>query len=179
MNKSNLVAQSVLSRWRTLIVVSVCGVLFSACGFHLRGSIPLSDAIKDIYVSVPDGGFSRSLENLLENSGARIVNRPAANATLNINDVTSNRTVGTIDERGKADSFDISLRVSYTLQNVAGVTVREASLYETRRYNFDPELVIETESEEADLLEDMEQTIALQLIRQLSTITQEDLDVKK
>ena len=38
-------------------------------------------------------------------------------------------------------------------------------------YNFDPSLVVQSESEEAELLEDMEEQASLRIVRQLSTIT--------
>jgi outer membrane lipopolysaccharide assembly protein LptE/RlpB len=44
-------------------------------------------------------------------------------------------------------------------------------LVETRQYNFDPERVIESEAEEAELQESMAQEIALRIVRQLSSIT--------
>ena len=144
----------------------------SACGFHLRGNIPLPDGIKNMFVSAPAGSFKEQLELVLESGGAIIAaNRSGADVVLKVTKAESSRDVGTLDERGKANSYDLEFEVKYRLLDPQGGEIREASLRESRRYNFEPELVIESESEEADLLSDMEQDIALRIVRQLSSVT--------
>jgi len=70
------------------------------------------------------------------------------------------------------NSYNLSFRVEYILSDPAGDAIRPVkTLVETRQYNFDPETVVETEAEEAELLESMEQEISLRILRQLSTIT--------
>ena len=61
--------------------------------------------------------------------------------------------------------------MSYRLEDPAGEKIRSAKIKETRRYNFNPELVLESESEEADLLTDMEQEAAINIVRQLASVT--------
>lgn len=144
----------------------------SACGFHLRGNIPLPDGIKNMFVAAPAGSFKDQLELVLENGGAVIAaNRGGADVVLKVTRAESSRSVGTLDERGKANSYDLEFEVKYRLLDPQGGEIREATLRESRRYNFDPELVIESESEEADLLIDMETDIALRVVRQLSSVT--------
>lgn len=160
---------------RTTLAMLAMAMVLSACGFHLRGNIPLPEGIKNMFVSGPAGTFKDQLENVLTNAGAEI--RPqkiGADVVLRIIDARSDRTVGTLDERGKANSYNLVFSVKYRLEDAEGNLLREANLSETRRYNFNPEQVIESESEEADLLEDMEEDIALRIVRQLSTVT--DLD---
>jgi len=144
----------------------------SACGFHLRGNIPLPEGIKNMFVLAPSGSFKDQLELVLRNGGAIIAaNRSDADVVLKVSKAESSRDVGTLDERGKANSYDLQFEVKYRLLDPQGGEIREAKLRESRRYNFDPELVIESESEEADLLKDMEQDIALRIVRQLSSVT--------
>lgn len=145
----------------------------SACGFHLRGNIPLSDGIKNLYVSAPKGPFKDRLENILSRSGAVLAETEgAADAILVVTDASSTRTVGTLDELGKVDSYNLRFRVKYSLVDPAGDPIRPPkTLAENRQYNFEPETVVETEAEEAGLQESMEQDISLRIVRQLSTIT--------
>ncbi|NND81158.1 MAG: hypothetical protein HKN50_01885 [Gammaproteobacteria bacterium] len=156
---------------KTLLFLSIV-LSVSACGFHLRGNIPLPSGIQNMYVEAPAGTFKDQLEEVLTNGGAQLASAPAgADVILNVRKAATNRTVGTLDERAKASSYNLRFRVSYTLDTLDKKQLRKATLVETRRYNFDPELVIESEAEEAELQQDMEQAIALRMMRQLSTVT--------
>ncbi|NNC99368.1 MAG: hypothetical protein HKN85_04225 [Gammaproteobacteria bacterium] len=155
-----------------IIVVMVLAASLSACGFHLRGNIPLPENIKNMYVKAPQGSFKDQLEVILTNLGAELAeSRSAADVMLNISQAGSQRTVGTLDERGKVNSYNLVFTVRYKLQDPNGKQIRTATLKESRRYNFDPEFVVESESEEADLLQDMEEAISLRIVRQLAALT--------
>ena len=164
-----------MKQWKTLhqlLVVLALGTVVTACGFHLRGSIPLPDGIKYMFVEAPEGSFKDKLEEMLENGGAEIASsRASASVVLNVLTAEPSRRVGTLDERGKADSYNLRFKVKYVLQDPEGEEIREASLSESRRYNFDPDFVIETEAEEEELQKDMEESIGLRIVRQLSSIT--------
>jgi len=131
----------------------------SACGFHLRGSIPLSDSIKNMYLNAPEGNFKAELEKALTRQGANLVaTKAAADVVLTVTKVDTDRTIGTLDDRGKANSYNLVLNVNYRLQTADEKEIRELTkINETRRYNFDPAFVVETEAEEAELLESMEE----------------------
>ncbi|MBL4672401.1 MAG: hypothetical protein JKX81_09090 [Arenicella sp.] len=151
----------------------VLAAAISACGFHLRGNIPLNENIKNMFVSAPDGPFKDQLESVLTTSGARLsANDAGADVLLVVTKAVTSRSVGTLDERGKANSYNLKFKVKYSLNDRAGVNIRPSStLVETRQYNFDPERVIESEAEEAELQESMEQDISLRIVRQLASIT--------
>lgn len=159
-----------------VLAVAMLAVSVSACGFHLRGNIPLSDGIKNMYVSAPDGSFKDQLENRLSNLGATLAATPqAADVILNVTSAQSSRTVGTLDERGKVNSYNVLFQVNYRVQDLAGGDIRPAStIRESRRYDFIPEEVVQSESEEAELIEDMEEEAVLKLMRKLASITDFD-----
>ena len=170
--------QSINRRALKVVLVTLLGLTVASCGFHLRGNIPLSDGIKNLSVTAPNGPFSDKLAKRLVNLGANLVEPEVADAFLNIESVISNRDVGTLDERGKVNSYDVKLVARYTIEDAAGQAIRPKSVIrESRRYNFDPDTVIESESEEADLIEDMEDAAVLKLIRRLASIT--DFDPSK
>lgn len=152
-------------------------LLFSAvtaCGFHLRGNIPLPDQIKNMYVQAQNGPFKEKMEEVLVNGGATIVSVvEAASATLVVLESQVERTVGTLDERGKANSYQLVYRVKYELVDAEGVKLRTATVRENSRYDFDPDTVLETESEEEELIVEMEEAIALRIVRQLATVSLE------
>ena len=151
----------------------VLAAAISACGFHLRGNIPLNDNIKNMFVSAPEGPFKDQLERVLTTSGAQIsATDGGADVLLMVTKAATTRLVGTLDERGKANSYTLKFKVTYSLNDPTGDNIRPSStLVETRQYNFDPERVIESEAEEAELQESMEQDISLRIVRQLASIT--------
>lgn len=160
---------------KTLMLLATLAVTMSACGFHLRGNIPLPEGIKNMFVQAPKGSFRDQLEDVIASAGGDLKpSRKSADVILVVQEARSDRTVGTLDERGKVNSYNVVFTVKYALRDSDGNSLREATLSESRRYNFNPEQVIESESEEADLLADMEQDISLRIVRQLSTVT--DLD---
>jgi LPS-assembly lipoprotein len=156
-----------------LLLMMVLINSLSACGFHLRGNIPLSESIKNMYVSAPNGTFKDQLEEVLLRAGANLAeNKASADVVLNVKKVESDRLVGTLDARGKANSYTLRLKVAYALEDTEGKKIRKVKrLNESRQYNFNPEQVVESESEEAELMESMERDAALQVVRQLSTVT--------
>lgn len=163
--------------YKSLCLV-LMAVALSACGFHLRGNIPLPDGIKNMFVNAPTGTFKDQLEDVIAQAGGNLQpSRASADVVLRVIEARSDRNVGTLDERGKVNSYNLVFRVKYHLLDLDGNRLREGDLQETRQYNFNAEQVIESESEEAELLDSMEQDIALRIVRQLSTVT--DLDFKE
>lgn len=156
---------------RQFMSILVLALTVSACGFHLRGNIPLPEGINSLFVKAPTGTFKNKLEEVLVGSGATVASsEKSAKAILDISKVSLNTEVGTLDARGKANSYTLVLTVTYSLLDLDGVEHRQASLVERRSYNFNPELVIESESEERELKLDMEESISLRIIRQLSVM---------
>lgn len=169
MQSSMLLRQSLILR---ILALGLLVTTVSACGFHLRGNIPLPSGIQNMFVEAPAGTFKDELVDVLSNGGAQLAsNAGGADVVLVIKQAATSRRVGTLDDRGKADSYNLRFQVKYSLNAADGKQLREASLNEMRRYNFDPELVIESEQEEAELQADMERSIALRIMRQLSTVT--------
>jgi len=157
------------------ILVAILALSLTSCGFHLRGNIPLSDGVKNMSLSAPEGSFKDLLEKRLVNLGANLVEESAADVLLKVTSVKSDRKVATLDERGKANSYNINLLVNYTIKDITGNAIRpDARIKETRRYDFDADAVVEAEAEEEDLLEDMEEEAVLKLIRRLASITDFD-----
>ena len=155
-----------------VILAAVLALTLTACGFHLRGNIPLPEGIKNMHIQAPSGSFKAELEELLVNAGAELIsNKAGADVVVNVTQAETQRTVGTLDERGKANSYNLVFTVRYSLDDPEGKAIRSNILYETRRYNFDPAFVVESESEEADLQEDMEEAIGLRIVRQLASVT--------
>ena len=142
----------------------------ASCGFHLRGSAPLSTTDSTIYLTVPRGSFEQELKDTLSRSGAQFSN-DAASSDYHV-DVTYarlRREIGTLDERGIVDSYRLIFTVSYRVFDSKGVIVKSyQTLNEDRQYAYDPAEIVESEFEEKALRLGMEKDIALRITRQLS-----------
>ena len=161
------------NRFVKFAMLILLGVSVSACGFHLRGNIPLPEGIQSMYVQAPEGPFKDQLLGRLESAGAQLAAAPSgADVVLDVTQALSDRTIGTLDTRGKVNSYNVRYKVTYNLLDTKGRSIRPtANLTETRRYDFDEQLVVESESEEAELRKDIEESIALRIVRKLSSVT--------
>lgn len=156
---------------RTFLMLLLASAV-TACGFHLRGSIPLAESIDTMYLNASSGPFKNQMEDVLLNAGVTLTPTiDSAKVQLNILESIVQKTVGTLDEFGKANSYMLNYRVRYRLETLDGATIRNTTVYDRRQYDFDPEAVLSTESEEQELILEMEESVALQIVRQLSTIT--------
>jgi len=156
---------------RSLVILTLTSAV-TACGFHLRGNIPLSESIDNMYVNGNGGPFQKQLEEILVKAGVTIAPYfEGAEVQLKILESQVDRTVGTLDERGKANSYRLTYIASYVLETPDGRVLREATISDQRLYDFDPDAILESESDEGELIVDMEESVSLQVLRQLSTIT--------
>ena len=156
---------------RLILTLALCASL-SACGFHLRGKLPIPDSINVIAVKSEDNELRRILVDALSFSGATVVQSEAdALALLDLHKVKYDRKVRTIDERGKVTGYILEYRVNFAVTSASGDSLRESTVVTRRDFNFDPDLVLQAEIEEESLRKDMLSDLTQQILRQLSTIT--------
>jgi LPS-assembly lipoprotein len=155
-----------------ILVISLSALLVSACGFHLKGNLPLPETLNVIKLQAPKGDFRDVLSDALTNAGGSIVeDASVAEAIVKIVDYSTETTAETLDERGKANSRRIRLTVEYELLTPDMKLYRESTLKESQFYEYDPLNVLQSEQSEIELVEAMEQDIAIKLLRQLSIMT--------
>lgn len=152
-----------------LIVLLITSI--SACGFHLRGQLPLSESNDVVYVDARQSEFSRDLEKRLTISGATLVDdATAAKITLKIDDLTLERVTNTLDDRGKVNSFILVYAVKFSIIGADEKVIKSNSLQESRSYTFDVNQILQQEREEEELEEEMRKELVLRLVRQLSVL---------
>jgi LPS-assembly lipoprotein len=156
---------------RLILTLALCASL-SACGFHLRGKLPIPDSINVIAVKSEDKELRRILVDALSFSGATVVQSEAdALALLDLRKVKYDRKVRTIDERGKVTGYILEYRINFAVTSASGDSLRESTVITRRDFNFDPDLVLQAEIEEESLRKDMLTDLTQQILRQLATIT--------
>ena len=155
----------------TTFIVLVLSFAVSACGFHLRGQLPLPETVSVIYLDAERSDFQRELQDGLRGAGAKLVDEPSqAKAILQIVDEYAEREALTLNTDGRATAYKLYYTVEYILANEKQELLREGTLTEQRRYNFSPGQAVRQENEEAELLEEMYKELSLKLVRQLGSL---------
>lgn len=155
-----------------LLLIFVLISSLSSCGFHLRGKLPVPESIKVMAVTSTENDLQRKMVDALSTSGATVVDSTAdALAVLNLEKVMYERSVRTIDDRGKVNGYLLLYRVKFRLVTADGEVLRDSRVVTRRDFNFDPDLVLQAEIEEEALRQDMLTDLSQQILRQLATIT--------
>lgn len=153
------------------IVVLMLSLIVSACGFHLRGQLPLPEAVSVIYVDADRSDFKQELEDYLRGAGARLVDEPSqAKAILQIADEYAEREALTLNTDGRATSYKLFYTVEYLLADEKQELLKQGIVQEQRQYSFDSGQAVRQESEENELLEEMYKELALKLVRQIGSL---------
>ena len=148
-------------------------VLLPACGFHLRGAIPLPKvmAITHVEGTAPLSDLGRTLTRNLRSAGVSLTEDPrAASALLIIQRSQMQRRVVSVNRTGLANAYELDYRLTYMLKAPDGrvlIAPRRISLL--REYTFDPNNVLAKGNEEDALRRDMIGFAVRQMLRQLQT----------
>ena len=154
---------------RLILTLALCASL-SACGFHLRGKLPIPDSINVIAVKTGDRELYQKLVDALSFSGATVVQSETdALALLDLREAKYDRKVRTIDDRGKVTGYVLEYRINFEVISASGDSLRQSSVVTRRDFNFDPDQVLQAEIEEESLRQDMLSDLTQQILRQLST----------
>jgi LPS-assembly lipoprotein len=154
-------AQLLIKKFLVLVVA----LLLTACGYHLRGSVDLPAGLKNIYL---DGGSAQLREQFrraLESSSGKLVSSPKDAVVIKILDEDSQRRALSLSARGKANEFELGLRLNYELFGAGNVLLLEHQPIELRRsYYNDQQDIIAKDSEEIVIRDEMYQQAVIAII---------------
>jgi len=145
----------------------------SACGFHLRGAVTLPPVMKRTLITGTDNTpLYYELENGLRAAGAQVVeSEEAATATLAIHSERYGRRVLSVDSKGRASEYELSLRLVFSLVERGGRVIADKEALELLRdYSFDPDNVLASSGQEALLQTEMRRYAARQMLRRLQSL---------
>ncbi len=160
---------------RALVLLTLVSML-AACGFHLRGALPLPEAMAVTRIEGTPlmGELGRALSRTLQTAGAQLTDDPkVATATLVIQGEQFQRRVISVDRNGQANAYELDYRLSYSLRAPDGHLLAPArSISLVREYTFDPNNVLAKGNEEEQLRQDMIGFAVRQMLRQLQAVDQ-------
>jgi LPS-assembly lipoprotein len=156
-----------------LIASLLIASLLCACGWHLRGSTPVS---KSIYLSSEDNysPVRLELEQLMAIHGITLAASPAeSDLQLHIEEEIADRRTAAVGADALTSAYELFLTVHYQMRSPEGLPVSDQSTaLVTRIFNYTAEGASSGAQEEALLLEEMRRELAQMLLRRLSAINQ-------
>jgi LPS-assembly lipoprotein len=148
-------------------------LLLSACGFHLRGEIPLPAQLQKLYLQTTDpyGQLTRNIKQYLKFSGVELVDSPAeADTVLVILNETNSEQLLSIGGTQQTRQYDITLTVAFEVTNTSGkVLVPPESLHETRSLTILSNQILGGSNEENNLFVQMRRAIVYDILKRLSS----------
>jgi len=165
-------------RWFILssLLATSASLLLSACGFHLRGAVPLSPSMEHIYVQGGSQLLARDLRLSLEAAGAEIADEPqAARSVLQILEEYSDRRVLSVGSDAQVQEYELAYGVRFAVVRKDGtILLPPQELLVTRDYRFDPNQVLGSSSEESLLREEMQRDLSQLILRRLAHVQEPD-----
>jgi LPS-assembly lipoprotein len=158
------------------LVFALLLLLLSGCGFHLRGSVELPQAMARSYiVADKSSALGLELENMLRAAGGEVVRtRAEATAVLTLHEERLGSRVLTLDAQGRASGLVLTLLASFSLVDGAGaLLVEREGVRIEREYSFDPDNVLAQGGEASLLQEEMRRQAAAQILRRVRALSRQ------
>ncbi len=156
---------------RALAILALLAL--SACGFHLRGSMPgdTSYAFKSLYVKAPaETPFVIALRRMLISSKIAIApSADKADLVLDVVSEQSSKQILSLSSAGRVQEYQLFYKVSlraYDAKQVDWLPADEISL--SRIMSYDDALALPKQQEEAMLFNDMRSDAVGQVMRRLN-----------
>ena len=160
-----------IRRLLCLTLVSTALLALSACGFQLRDALSLPAGLDPVKVVSTDrySPLAESLAESLTLAGAVPATPDVANpAVLEILVERWGDTPISVDERGRAQEFNLRYAVVFELRNGDGtVLVRQQNIELARAYISSPTSSIGTESERDTLMRELQREMAASVLRRI------------
>ena len=160
---------------KRISIILLATVLLSSCGFHLRGKYEYPDELNPIAIISDDRDFIYELEEVFDFSGLTVVDSPSsANAILEFTREVYKRDPVSLDSRGRATRYRLKYTARYRVMTLSGdALLRRGSTTSSRVLEYDASRVLQSDSEEDFLKEEMYEDMAQAVARRLSRVTGE------
>ncbi len=145
-----------------------------ACGFHLRGAggnavLPVSLAAIRVAVSGPtaDPPLAAAVRQALVQAGAKVVEAGDVPTLVLLGEEVDSRVASVNPATAKASGYVLHYSAGFRLDGPRPIAPQTVRLQ--RDYSFDPGQVLGQEQQERDLLSNMRQEAAREIVRRLAS----------
>ncbi|ANJ66564.1 hypothetical protein A9404_03480 [Halothiobacillus diazotrophicus] len=160
--------------FRKGIILSILVTFLGAsagCGYHLRGVTELDPAYAKVYVQgmSTDDPVYRELRQLFLNTHSALVENPiGATATLVIDGNDVEQRVAVVTPQATVQQYELYQRIDYHIVYADGSETPERHISQARNYNYDPTGVLASTSNEAQIRQELANTLARLLFYRLN-----------
>jgi LPS-assembly lipoprotein len=153
-------------------------LLLAACGFHLRGyKEPATMQVSSVYLQTADNGdIARAVRSQLKAGKTRLTDTAeAAQYVINLGKQKVQRRVLSVSATtGKAEEYQVILSVVVSITDPDGETLLADQLIKlSRDYTFDEDAVLGKSAEEEELLGDLTDQAANQILDRLNAVARQ------
>ena len=163
--------------FKRIFLVFLACTLLSSCGFHLRGKYEYADALNPVFIISEDRDFIYELEEVFDFSDLPVTQSVAgANSILEFTSEEYKRTPITLDDRGRATRYRLKFTMRYRVLNPQGdALLTFATATASRILDYNPSQVLQADSEEQFLKEEMYEDLSQAVARRLARVSGEVL----
>ncbi len=159
-----------MKHWQTRTVfIGLLLFLVSACGYHLRGQVEVSEEMKRIAMQSASSNLVSAMKQLLRGSGAQVVgNQAEAGIIIKVFDEQMQRRVLSLDSTGRANEFELTYRLDYQLLDSKAKALSEKRLHlELYRSYFNNQIdILAKDNEEAVIRRELYRQAAKRILSQ-------------
>ncbi|WP_261843878.1 LPS-assembly lipoprotein LptE [Aliamphritea ceti] len=154
--------------------ITVLALFMSACGFQLKGIISLDDSLKLAVINkTGQSSFSvfRPLERNLQANGVKLVGNINANYQINLLEERQERRTSTISSSNGIDEYELRTTITFEiLDRDNEIVLAPQTLKLERTYDYNPNQLTASDTEESQLRTEMSERLASQIVRIYSAI---------
>lgn len=171
---------SLLKTLRVPLLAVLTVTTVAGCGFQLRGTSPVPDALQPLAVDCPDtlpGRFCQSVRDQLTLGGVELRDAAQADYVLRLRSYQQDRRASAITAQAAAAEYILRHTVSielFTADQIPLIAATELSASETYRY--DETNVLAKQREEEELRQQLGDRLAQQVIFRLAPMSRERID---
>ncbi len=144
-------------------------LLLTACGFHLRGQVPLPESLKYVYVEGASPILREQLRKTLRASSAKLLDSPDK-AQVMVKIVSENNGQGSLSlgVTGRTNEYELTYSISYQLANAKdGELKPQPPLLVKRQYYNNQQDILAKSNEQLLIVSEMNQLAAQMLLNRL------------
>ncbi len=169
MTRQALTAGATIARQRFVAFgVLLSTLLVTSCGFQLREEQQLDDRLRTLYLAAERNSDTlRTVRSQLERNGVRLLEHPGPEGLyLQIISENHGRRAATLNSRAKTEEYELRSQLVFQVMQADKTPLLEpVTLIAERVYGFDENQVNAKEVEERQLMQEMRQDLARQLVR--------------
>lgn len=144
-----------------------------ACGFHLRGNVPLPKELSPMYIDTktPYDPLVQAIEETLTASHITLTDSPkAANTSLRIIDIQSIENLVSVSASTNTRQYSLTKVLYLELTGKKGkIIIPESALRSSNPLTVDSNQVLNASSQKQILTDEMQQALVQQLMMKLSS----------